>query len=63
VLLAYYAHLAAGHCRNFVENDGSGSDTSSIIGNPDREVPPLPALHQEIRIHLKPLKGGDATAS
>ncbi|CAM6087810.1 unnamed protein product [Calypogeia fissa] len=44
---AYYAHLAAQHCRNFVNNDGSGSETSSKSGRAE-PVQALPTINSSI---------------
>ncbi|KAL2651029.1 hypothetical protein R1flu_019157 [Riccia fluitans] len=45
---AYYAHLAAQHCRNFLDADHSGSESSSMSGRPGR-VQLLPALNPQLK--------------
>ncbi|KAG6541212.1 hypothetical protein Mapa_017373 [Marchantia paleacea] len=44
---AYYAHLAAQHCRNFVDSDSSGSESSSMTARAGR-VHRLPALKPQL---------------
>ncbi|KAL3683483.1 hypothetical protein R1sor_001505 [Riccia sorocarpa] len=43
---AYYAHLAAQHCRNFLDNDHSGSESSSMSG--PGKVQRLPAINPQL---------------
>ncbi|KAL3700728.1 hypothetical protein R1sor_018750 [Riccia sorocarpa] len=48
---AYYAHLAAQHCRNFLDADHSGSESSSMSGRPGA-VQRLPKLNADLNTKM-----------